>query len=100
MGTGQVEREVEALEIRFQILEVRVAMVELPVGGELFLDQHPERRSDLRGDDLRAFRVKVPAEPLEVAAYPEHVPSQVFIDQLDIRGHHRQGSGALEVELL
>jgi hypothetical protein len=42
VGGGEVEAEVEALEILPEVLESGIAVVESPVGSELGLDQYLE----------------------------------------------------------
>jgi hypothetical protein len=93
----EIEDEAEALQIPSQVLEGRVAVVELPVGDELGLDQRLERCSQFRHDDLGGLRVEVAAEPLEVCAEQEDVPAQVLLDQVGLRRREHQARSTLRV---
>jgi len=75
----QVESKAKALEIVFQVLEVRVTVAKFPVSRELGLEKTPKACPDLRCDDLGAFGVEVPAGPLELGAEKEHVPAYVLL---------------------
>jgi hypothetical protein len=98
IGCVQFKGEAEAFKIRTEALDVRVAPVEGPMGPELRLDQGAEPRPDPGHDNLGAFRVKVAAEPLEVGAKQENVPSQVLVSKAGIRGCQAQGCGALGID--
>jgi hypothetical protein len=96
----QIKYEAETIEIRLQMVVYRITMIEFTMSGELLTDQRPEPRPHLGSDDLGGFRVEIAAEALEVRAEQHNVAAQIFIDQMSIRGHRRQGGGALEVNLL
>src|SRR5262249_25282367 len=99
VGGGQVDGEAEALEILPQVLQVRVAVVESSVGGELCQKQRSQRCPDSRYNDAGAFGIEITAEPLEVRTKQEHIPAQVLLNQIGLRRCARQGCSALDVDL-
>src|SRR2546421_167584 len=71
----QVEPEAKTLEILPDVLEVRVAVVEFQLGGELGLDQRLEGKAAHPGNDnLGRFRVEITAEALKMRAEQHNVP--------------------------
>jgi hypothetical protein len=60
------EVKTETVEVGFQILDVWIPAIELPVSRKLLLNQHLQSWPDFRGDNLGAFSVEVAAVALKV----------------------------------
>src|SRR5687768_17390933 len=95
----EVEWETEAVEIGFQIPQIRIAVIESSTRGELSLEQKFEGWPlDPGHNDLTGLGVKVSAETLEVSAQRKHIPAQALVNQLDMGRHHGNDCRALTID--
>jgi hypothetical protein len=79
-GKGE-EVESETVEVLRDVFPIRVAVVQLPLGRELGLNEPAEWTADFRGDDVSGFRVQVAAKPLKRSAEQRDVASQRFFGE-------------------
>jgi hypothetical protein len=68
VGGMQVQPKSEAVKIPLQIIVTGIALIKREAGQKLPLSRTLEPGRDGPNPDLRAFRVKIPTEPLEVGA--------------------------------
>src|SRR2546430_1777790 len=73
---GQIESETESFKILPKVVEIRIPLVESPVGSDLLLNQQLKPRSYSCNDELCAFCVEIAAEALEVRAEQHHVSAE------------------------
>ncbi|WP_337176814.1 hypothetical protein [Paludisphaera sp.] len=100
IGARKIKGKSEALEVLANIFEVRVALVQLPVGRKLLLKKNFDRRIlDPPREDHRAFRVKVAAEALEMGGKEHDQPAEILIFELRVWGGQRRGRRALLLQL-
>jgi hypothetical protein len=100
IGGGEIEGEAEAFEVLAEVLEVRVALVELPVGRELLLEEDADPGiSDASREDQSAFGVEVAAEALEMGGEEQDQPAKVLVFQVGVGRRQSGRRGALILDL-
>jgi hypothetical protein len=99
VGGRQVEAEAEAAEVNTKVIDIRVSVVELSVGRELFCYHSPEARAYLGHDDLGGFGVEIPTKALEVRAEQEVVATQVLVEKSRVERHGRSCGRTLGVDV-
>src|SRR5262249_10547540 len=77
VGGLQIKQKPEAVEVSLDIIVGRVPFLKRQLGGELRLSRRLEPDRDGCDPDLRAFRVQIAAETLEVGTEVQHESPEV-----------------------
>src|SRR5262245_18806558 len=97
MGGLQVEQEPEAVEVPFDIIVARVPFLKSQMGEELCLRRRFQPGRDSGDPDLRAFRVQIAAEPLEVGAEMQYEAAEGLVEERRVRRDQGENRGAVGV---
>jgi hypothetical protein len=100
LGGLQVQQESKAIEVPLDIVVCRVPFLKRQSRGELRLGRSLEPRGDGRDPDLRAFRVQIAAETLEVGAEVEYEPAKGLVEERRVWRDQGQKRGAMGVHLV
>ena len=81
VGGLQIQQQPETVEVPLDIIVGRISFLKRQLSGELRLSRRLEPARDGHDPDLRAFRVKISAETLEVPAHEHHVALEAFLGE-------------------
>src|SRR4051812_6445290 len=95
----QVKTDTESLEVPSDVLECRIALLKKEPSGELSLHGRLQIDPNLRDECLRAFRVKVPAIPLEMGTQMQDASAQTLVEKSGPRRRQCRYGRAVRLDL-
>jgi|GEM_PF-6346050 len=85
MNRLKVECDPESAKVLADILMARISLLDSQTFKKLTLRRRLQIHKDRSDPELSAFRVQIPAKPLEVRAQMQNVPAQGLIEKRRVR---------------
>jgi hypothetical protein len=93
----QIQQQSETVEIPLDIIVAWVSFLKRQLSARLRLGRCLQPNGDGRDPDLRAFRVKIAAETLEVGTEVQHEPAQRLVQERLVRRNLGENGDAVRL---